>query len=483
MRTNHPIFKGPYKVKMTLVDRPTPDGAKEFAPLVNEVLPETTKMWRVNTKGYATDPGFLIGMVSRPWGVEDSPEAEWISSGNCQKSIDAMALGRHGSFFHWGFAGAPMDMTEEAKPLLANAIVYISKFAGQHLIARKLYEGISTRIEAKENANRVTKKVWETYKASLESFNNQMGHYADSIKAVHKAGGKLGEQEKMYLQWQPQPIPTHKEFLKEMAGPLYKQFGDDEAAYARYYEENTPYFYGSFGSYGLMLDEDAKSLGIPNNDKRLLEKAISLWESGKDVEKGKRLLNRYTLLRYDNPQQYKAWLNKYGDKLFFTESGGWLWLVNSQEKNVEGNDYSVLKYHEAPKQKTPEIREATNRDNPVLVSGIVNDLPNGDKELVIRMKMHPGFHVYGYVSEQDPYIATTFDIQTEGNYEKVGDLQLPAFRALGTTGTTIYEGDVLFRQRIKGSGKGKVMCTVNYQTCDEHACLPPQDVELSFDLK
>ena len=197
MRTNHPIFKGPYKVKMTLVDRPTPDGAKEFAPLVNEVLPETTKMWRVNTKGYATDPGFLIGMVSRPWGVEDSPEAEWISSGNCQKSIDAMALGRHGSFFHWGFAGAPMDMTEEAKPLLANAIVYISKFAGQHLIARKLYEGISTRIEAKENANRVTKKVWETYKASLESFNNQMGHYADSIKAVHKAGGKLGEQEKI----------------------------------------------------------------------------------------------------------------------------------------------------------------------------------------------------------------------------------------------------------------------------------------------
>ena len=47
MRTEHPIFKGPYKVKMTLVDRPTPDGAKEFAPLVGETLPETTKMWHV----------------------------------------------------------------------------------------------------------------------------------------------------------------------------------------------------------------------------------------------------------------------------------------------------------------------------------------------------------------------------------------------------------------------------------------------------
>lgn len=36
-------------------------------------------------------------------------------------------------------------------------------------------------------------------------------------------------------------------------------------------------------------------------------------------------------------------------------SGGWVWLVNSQDKNVPGNDYSVLKYNEVPEQKTPEI--------------------------------------------------------------------------------------------------------------------------------
>ena len=133
-------------------------------------------------------------------------------------------------------------------------------------------------------------------------------------------------------------------------------------------------------------------------------------------------------------------------------------------------------------QKTPEISGDTNRDNPVLISGVVNDLPDGDKELVIRMKMHPGFHVYGFVSDQDPYIATTFDIQTEGDWKKVGELQIPSFKNLGSTGTTIYEGDVMFRQRLKGSGKGKVTCTVNYQTCDEHACLPPRDVTLEFGL-
>ena len=480
MRTEHPIFKGPYKVKMTLVDRPTPDGAKEFAPLVGETLPETTKMWHVNTKGYMTHPGFKVGMVSRPWGFEDSPEAEWISSGNCAKSIDAMALGRHANFFHWGFAAAPMDMTDEAKPLLANAIIYISKFAGQHVVARKLYEGISTRIEARENAYRVTRECYDDYKVSIEKFNSQMQQYADSIKAVAAGGGKVGEREAMYLQWQPQPIPTRDDFLREMAGALYEEFGANEAAYAKYYAENTPYFYGSFEDYGLKLDEDAKSLGIPNNDLRLMDKAVEIWQNGD--EKGRRLLERYTLLRYDTPQQYAQWLKKYRSKLFFTESGGWLWLVNSQDKNVEGNDYSILKYNEVPQQKTPEITEQTDPMNPVLVSSMVNDLPSGGKELLVRIKIHPGWHIYGYVAEQDPYIATTFDLQLPDGWQKDGDMQLPAFRTDGEYGTTIYEGDVLFRQRLKGSGHGQLKLIVNFQTCDDHACLPPCDVEFSFDL-
>ena len=270
MRTNHPIFKGPYKVNMTLVDKPTPDGAKEYAPLVGQTLPETTPMWQVNTKGYMTDKGYKVGMVSRPWGFEDSPEAEWISSGLCAKSIDAMALGRHANFFHWGFAGGAADMTEEAKPLFANAIVYISKFAGQHVIARKYYEGIATRIMAKENCYRITKQCYDDYKVMIENFNNQTRKLSDSLKAVVAAGGKVGGQEAFYLQWQPQSIPSREEFLQQMAGPLFSQFGTDEAAYKKYYTENEPYFYSRFGSYGLTLDEDAKSLGIPNNDLRLI---------------------------------------------------------------------------------------------------------------------------------------------------------------------------------------------------------------------
>lgn len=482
MRTNHPIFKGPYKVKMTMVDKPTPEGAKEYATMFGETLPETISMWEINTKGYIDNRGYKVGMVSRPWGFEDSPEAEWISGGVSTKSIDAMSLGRHANFFHWGFAGSPADMTEEAKPVFANAVIYMSKFAGQRVIARKLSEGIATRIEAKESAIRLTKECWEGYKVSIEQFNAQMQKMSDSLKAVKAAGGNIDQVYQMYLQWQPQPIPTYENWVRRSAGKLYEQFGDNVEAYQKYYEENTPYFYSSITEHGLLLDEEAKSLGIANNDKRLIDKAISLWETNEDAAKSKLLLERYTLLRYNTAKEYRDWYEKYKDLLFFTESGGWLWLVNSQDKNVPGNDYGVLGYNEEPQEKKPEIQGQTDRQNPVLVSGMVNDLADGSKELLIRMVMHPGYHVYGYVSEQDPYIPTTFKIQPSDGWQVDGDMKLPPFTMLGSTGTTIYSDDVIFRQHLKGNGKGKLEVTVNFQTCDEHACLPPKDVTMSFDL-
>ena len=106
-RKDHPIFKGPFPVKMTVVDKPTPAEAFHYAYDYDGEMPKKLPMWKVQTKGYATDKGFRIGLVSRPWGYEDSPEAEYISSGVCQKSLNAVAIGRHANFFHWGFVASP----------------------------------------------------------------------------------------------------------------------------------------------------------------------------------------------------------------------------------------------------------------------------------------------------------------------------------------------------------------------------------------
>ena len=278
----------------------------------------------------------------------------------------------------------------------------------------------------------------------------------------------------------PQPTPTYEQFIQQQAGELFAQFGTDVAAYEKYFKENTPYFYATLDGYDLMLDEDAKSLGIANNDKRILDRAISLWEKGEDVEKARRLLHRYTLLRYDNPKEWRAWYKKYEKQLFFTESGGWLWLVNSQDPTTPGNDYSVLKYNEDDVAAMTQVKEATSTDNPVQLAAAIES-EGEEKTLVVKMKIHPGYHIYAVVSDKDPYIENTYDISFEGDGKLSGELQKPSGRLLNSTGTVVFEGEQVFKQKFTAKANGTVSFTINYQACDNHSCLQPMSKTLKVE--
>ena len=91
-----------------------------------------------------------------------------------------------------------------------------------------------------------------------------------------------------------------------------------------------------------------------------------MWENNQDVEKAKRILYHYTLLRYDNAKQWRQWYNKYQSKLFFTESGGWLWLVNDLDPKTPGNDYSILKFNEV--SEVAPMAEKASKEDPVAFS-------------------------------------------------------------------------------------------------------------------
>lgn len=480
MNTKNAIFKGPYKVKLTWVDRPTPTGAKEYAEITHEKLPATLPMWKVQNKDYNNTKGYKIGMVTREWGYLDSPDTEIISGGESAKSYGAISIGRHANFLHWGFSASPTDMTEEAKPVFLNAVVYISKFAGHRIIARKLNEGISTRTSVDERKYALSKENYEAYKNLIAQSNQAMKQMADSLKKVEAAGGKLSDTEKLYIQMgdNPQPVPSYIDYVKDRAGDLYEKFGTNSDEYVKYYTDNRPYFYGNFNNYDVKLDEDAKSLGIANNDKRILAKAISMWENDQDVEKAKRILYRYTLLRYDNAKQWRQWYNKYQSKLFFTESGGWLWLVNDLAPKTPGNDYSILKFNEI-NEKAP-MAEKASKEDPVAFSTSTIKESNGG-EIIIRMKIYPDYHIYSVVSDQDPYIETKYEFQTEGDIKLDGDLQKPAGKLLAGSKSVIYEGEQVLRQKFTGKN-GSITLNITYQACDSHACLMPKTKTLKIKL-
>lgn len=488
---DHPIFKGPFKTTITMFDAPTPADAFHYTYYYDAPLPAITPRWKVQTKGFETDEGFPLGMVSRPWGYVESSESEYISSGVCAKTIDAVAIGRHANFLHWGFAASPKYMTDEAKAVFANAVVYISKFKGKKPIVHKYNDRIATKDYVKELKGLASREDWqkavEEEKKRYEEFMTQKKQLAEK----KKRGETLTKDEEQTLAYElDASFTTYEQRLKKYQGDLFAEFGTDEQKYMDYYNENCDYFYSDpDASYDLYIDEDAKRMQIPVTDKRLIEKAITMWETGENVAVAKRILYQYTLLRYDNAKQWRDWYKKYEKQLFFSMAGGWYWLVDNGDPTTPGNDYAIaLKEKreriDAQKRKVEQMLEtaATTDAQPVAATAIVQDYWSSKKDITIKVSIKDGYHIYGNVSSSDPYLPTKFEIELSNGYKLEGEMKKPKVKALNSTGTTIYEGDVMFQQRIDGSGRGKAKVTISYQCCDDHICFPPQDIVLEVEI-
>ena len=432
-----------------------------------------------------TTKGFNIGMVSRPWGYMDSPDCEAISSGVCAKTIDAVALGRHANFFTWGFVGSPLYMTNEAKVVFANVVAYMSKYRGTPLV-RKYIDRIATREYIKEVKYCCTRKYVEERAISDKAFYEELLKIGKEARAKKAKGEQLTNQEKMYVDYTENDIPKPKNYaetMQENHPELYAQFGDDEAKYLAYYDENAPYFYGGQGSYNLFIDTDAKTWQIPNNDKRLIEKAISCLETNTEVERANRILERYTLCDFKTPAEWRKWYNTYKDKMFFTESGGWHFMVN--DKNAPGNDYTVAKKREAKENSANNFmnQAEVNHDNPLAINAHIEKLDWGGFDIVFDLKLMDGYHVYRTVDESDPYIPMkiTFSLP-EGAV--LGDAYYPVTKPFVKDGTTIYEGKTTIRQNVKLQAlPATIKCNIECQCCDANVCMPPYSKDFTLEVK
>ncbi len=481
-RRDHPIFNKPFKVNMAEEVLPTPEDAFHYEYFLGKSTPKTLPMWRVQTKGYITDKNFRIGMVARPWGFEDSPEAESISSGVCAKTLDAVALGRHGNFFHWGFAASPEFMTDEAQVVMANAIAYIAQFDGKGVIARKYLDRRATKEFIKERKHYATREAYLDRVKSNEDFDKQMLSMKKKAQEKKAKGEKLTENETRVLDYTEQPKMSFEEFLKKNQKELFDQFGTDTEAYLRYYDDNLDYFYSEDASYVITVDEDVKSLGIPNTDQRLLDKCIAMLEKGQDVDKAKRILNRYTLANFSTAKEWRSWYEKNKSKIFFTQAGGFYFMVDSSDKDEPANNYKSKQENNTSVNYDKINPSATDHNKPVSIAAGVVDLGGDKKEIVVKVKIHSGYHIYADVSDRDPYIKSEIHINTPTGIVKEGNLILPSFRYFNDKGTTIYEDEVVFKQVIVGKGKGVATVQVQYQCCDSQICFPPVEEEIQVTI-
>jgi hypothetical protein len=331
LNAQHAIFKGPLEhVVPTMEMKKTPDGVYHYT--TGDTVPKQIPMWKVQTTGYIDGKDFRIGLVSRGNRFKDSPDAEVISSGVCQKDVGAVALGRHGNFFLWGFSASPAQMTEEAKKVFVNTVAYMKQFDKKTPIARKYNDRMATTDDVREIIASATKEKYQEYVEEITQFNEGNKKEKQRLDEKKAAGKELTSSETESLNYlgAPQAIESWDDYLKQIMGSFAKQFGTDGPAFQKYLKDNFNYLYcNPDGFYEYSIDEDVKKIGVSNHDVHLLDTCIAMLKNNIQHDLAMNVLKKYTKETYTDPKDWSRWLAKNRNKLFFTETGGYKFLVNT----------------------------------------------------------------------------------------------------------------------------------------------------------
>ena len=128
--------------------------------------------------------------------------------------------------------------------------------------------------------------------------------------------------------------------------------------------------------------------------------------------------------------------------------------------------------------------------NPVKWSYSVENNGTENATLVIKAKIDKGWHLYSqFVGEGGP-VPTTIKFKADKEYSLVGKTEETPkphsiYEELFGMKVAFFENSATFKQKIKVSSTKdfKVAGTLEFMVCDDKQCLPPEEMEISFDVK
>jgi thiol:disulfide interchange protein DsbD len=127
--------------------------------------------------------------------------------------------------------------------------------------------------------------------------------------------------------------------------------------------------------------------------------------------------------------------------------------------------------------------------NPVSWKTEVKELTNGTFELQMTATIESGWHLYSQsLPSDDGPIATEFTIKDSPNYELVGKVVEPKpkteFDPNFDMDLNYFEKRVTFTQKLKSkvAKAYKITAEVYFMVCDAEKCLPPEYVDLEFNI-
>jgi DsbC/DsbD-like thiol-disulfide interchange protein len=125
---------------------------------------------------------------------------------------------------------------------------------------------------------------------------------------------------------------------------------------------------------------------------------------------------------------------------------------------------------------------------PVKWSYAAKKINSTEAVVFIKATIQSGWHIYSANLKDGGPIKTSFTFSPSKEYALVGKVSEPApltkYEKSFSMNVTYFENSVIFQQKIKlKSAKTTVVKgQLEYMTCNDKKCLPPEDVDFSIPL-
>lgn len=134
-----------------------------------------------------------------------------------------------------------------------------------------------------------------------------------------------------------------------------------------------------------------------------------------------------------------------------------------------------------------QVGLAAQQMEPVKWSFDAEKAADGSHTLTFSADIEKNWVIYGMKELDDGPIPTSINFE-EGSYELVGDITTDSESSIADDPLFMiklekFKNEALFTQSLKISEPTTVSGWVTFMTCDGERCLPPRDIDFSFDLK
>lgn len=109
--------------------------------------------------------------------------------------------------------------------------------------------------------------------------------------------------------------------------------------------------------------------------------------------------------------------------------------------------------------------------------------------ILIKATIDDGWHVYSQNTTDGGPVKTTIKFSPGQNFKLVGNTIEPKaitrFEKAFNMNVSYFEHSVVFQQKIKTNGSGPltVKGTLEYMTCNDQKCLPPDQLDFAVTIK